>query len=300
MIDMEILKKCILCPRNCGVNRIEGNIGFCGAGKNIKVARAALHFWEEPCISGLDGSGTVFFSNCTLKCVFCQNRKISSKGMGEEISADRLAEIFLDLQSQGALNINLVTPTHYVLHIIEALETAKSGGLKIPIVYNCGGYEKASTIRLLKDYVDIYLPDFKYFSNELAMKYSCADNYFKYASESLAEMVSQTGKAVFDENGIMKSGTIVRHLMLPKHLFDSKKVLDYLYKTYNDDIYISIMNQYTPFGDLDKYPELQSKVPDDYYNCLVNYAVDLGITNAYIQNGETASESFIPEFSDKL
>ncbi len=297
---MNLLKKCRLCPRNCGIDRTSDKVGFCGATDKVKVARASLHFWEEPCISGKNGSGTVFFSNCTLKCVFCQNRKISRDGIGEEITAEKLSDTFLKLQLDGAHNINLVTPTHFVPQIIKALNHAKSKGLNIPIVYNTSGYEKASTIRLLDGYVDIYLPDFKYFSDETAKKYSSAPDYVEFAKESINEMIIQTGRPKFDEHGMMKSGTIVRHMLMPKGLFDSKKVLDYLYKTYKDDIFISIMSQYTPVGDLIDYPELQSKVDYEYYSCLVDYARQLGIKNAFIQGNDTAKESFIPDFFDKI
>ena len=296
----KLLEKCMLCPRNCGANRLAGEYGFCHAGKNPKVARSALHFWEEPCLSGEKGSGTVFFSNCTLKCAFCQNSAISAHGMGEEISCERLGELFLEQQANGALNINLVTPTHYIPQIISALDYAKGHGLSIPVVYNCGGYEKASSIRLLEGYVDIYLPDFKYYNDKYAIKYSNAPHYFEHAASSLSEMVRQTGKMKFDSQGIAVSGTIVRHLMLPGLLFDSKKVLDYLHSAYADDIYISIMNQYTPVNRLDKFPELNKKISPDYYNCLIDYAVGIGIKNAYIQGADTADESFIPEFYNKL
>ncbi len=298
MIDL--LNNCRLCPRNCGVDRLSGNLGFCGGGIDVKVARSALHFWEEPCISGTKGSGTVFFSGCTLKCIFCQNHKISRAQMGEEISNERLAELFLEQQENGALNINLVTPTHYAVQIIEALDIAKSRGLKIPIVYNTSGYEKYETIKALDGYIDIYLPDFKYFSDKYAISYSNAPKYFEYASKSLEEMVRQTGSVKFDSNGIALTGTIVRHLMLPGLLFDSKKVLDYLYRTFSDDIYISIMNQYTPIKAANLPVNLQKKVSWEYYNCLLDYAVNIGIKNAYVQDKETADESFIPEFFDKI
>ena len=298
MIDL--LNNCRLCPRNCGVDRLSGNLGFCGGGIDVKVARSALHFWEEPCISGTKGSGTVFFSGCTLKCIFCQNHKISRAQMGEEISNERLAELFLEQQENGALNINLVTPTHYAVQIIEALDIAKSRGLKIPIVYNTSGYEKYETIKALDGYIDIYLPDFKYFSDKYAISYSNAPKYFEYASKSLEEMVRQTGSVKFDSNGIALTGTIVRHLMLPGLLFDSKKVLDYLYRTFSDDIYISIMNQYTPIKGANLPVNLQKKVSWEYYNCLLDYAVNIGIKNAYVQDKETADESFIPEFFDKI
>ena len=298
MIDL--LNNCRLCPRNCGVDRLSGNFGFCGGGTDVKVARSALHFWEEPCISGTKGSGTVFFSGCTLKCIFCQNHKISRAQMGEEISNERLAELFLEQQENGALNINLVTPTHYAVQIIEALDIAKSRGLKIPIVYNTSGYEKYETIKALDGYIDIYLPDFKYFSDKYAVSYSNAPKYFEYASKSLEEMVRQTGSVKFDSNDIALTGTIVRHLMLPGLLFDSKKVLDYLYRTFSDDIYISIMNQYTPIKGANLPVNLQKKVSWEYYNCLLDYAVNIGIKNAYVQDKETADESFIPEFYDKV
>ena len=296
----KLLLNCTLCPRNCGVNRKIGEKGFCKASENPKVARYSLHFWEEPCISGENGSGTVFFSNCTLKCVFCQNRKISNNGIGEEITPEKLSEIFLKLQDMGAHNINLVTPTHYTISIIKSLEIAKNKGLALPIIYNTSGYEKASTIKMLDGIVDVYLPDFKYFSDKFAIKYSNAPNYFEYASESLAEMVKQTGTVNFDDEGTVKTGTIVRHLMLPGLLFDSKKVIDYLYNTYKDDIFINIMNQYTPMEEFRDFPELNKKISKEYYNCLVDYACELGIKNAYIQDGDTQDKSFIPEFFEKL
>lgn len=296
----DLLYSCNLCPRNCGVNRVADKKGFCGGGKNLKIARAALHHWEEPCISGKKGSGTIFFSNCTLKCVFCQNRKISYDGTGEEISDERLSEVILMLQDKGALNINLVTPTHYIPHIVSALDIAKDNGLKLPVIYNTSGYEKASSIKLLEGYVDVYLPDFKYYSDKYAIKYSNAPGYFKYAGEALKEMVRQTGGVKFDKQGLIQKGTIVRHLMLPGLLFDSKKVLDYLHNTYGDDIYISIMNQYTPVGNLSEFPEIDRKISWEYYNCLIDYALSIGITNAYIQDKETADVSFIPEFFEKI
>lgn len=240
---MKLLEECRLCPRDCGANRLNGKRGFCGAGDKIRVARAALHYWEEPCISGNIGSGTVFFSHCTLKCVFCQNYNISQCEWGKEITIERLAEIIIELQEKGALNINLVTPTHYVAQIIEAIKIAKSNGLKLPIIYNSSGYEKVETIKLLKGYIDVYLPDMKYFDTKYSSKYSKAKDYFKYAREAIDEMVNQVGEVKFDENGIVQRGVIIRHLMLPGLLFDSKKIIDYIYNTYGDKVYISIMNQ---------------------------------------------------------
>ena len=294
MIDL--LKSCKLCPRNCKVDRLNNKIGFCKATDKLKVARAALHFWEEPCISGEKGSGTVFFSNCTLKCVFCQNNDISECSAGKEISIERLSDIFLELQHKGALNINLVTPTHYVPQIIEGLKIAKNKGLNLPIIYNSSGYENIETLRYLKGYIDVYLPDLKYFSNKYSLKYSNAKDYFNFVIKAIDEMVKQVGDIQFDKNGIIKKGVIVRHLLLPGLLFDSKKILDYLHKTYDDKIYISIMNQYTPLAHVENYPEINKKISEKYYNTIIDYAISIGIQNAFIQEEGTAKESFIPAF----
>lgn len=294
---MNLLENCNLCPRNCGVNRLNGEIGYCGAGSLVKVARAALHHWEEPCISGEAGSGTVFFSNCSLRCVFCQNDDISQCSVGKEVSNERLAEIFLELQDKGALNINLVTPTHYVPQIIEAIIIARDNGLKLPVLYNCSGYENIETIRLLKDYIDVYLPDIKYYNSKYSTKYSNAGEYFKYASESVKEMLAQVGTASFDANGIIKRGVIVRHMMLPGLLFDSKKIIDFLYKNFGDSVYISIMNQYTPNYKSELYPEINRPIRADHYDALIDYALDLGVKNGFIQEEGTASKVFIPPFN---
>lgn len=285
-----------MCPRNCGANRLNDKTGYCGAGKNIRVARAALHYWEEPCISGSIGSGTVFFSYCTLKCVFCQNYNISQCSFGKEITIDRLAEIFLELQGKGALNINLVTPTHYVPQIIEALKIAKKKGLKLPVIYNSSGYEKVETIKLLKGYIDVYLPDMKYFDTKYSMKYSKAKDYFLYAKEAIDEMVNQVGEVKFDKNGIIKKGVIIRHLMLPGLLFDSKKIIDYIHSTYGNKVYISIMNQYTPLEHVKIYPELNRPLNQKHYEALIDYAVSIGVENGFIQEEGTDKESFIPLF----
>lgn len=290
------LHNCKLCPRNCGVDRLNGEVGFCKSQKNIKVARVSLHYWEEPCISGTQGSGTVFFSNCNLKCVFCQNHKISSDGVGKEITIQRLSEIFLEQQKRGALNINLVSPTHYVPQIIKSLDIAKSKGLNIPIIYNTSSYENLETIHALRGYIDVYLPDLKYFNDKYAVKYSNANNYFYYASKAIEEMFSQVGKAKFDRNGIIQKGVIVRHLMLPGLLFDSKKIMDYLHKTYGDSIYISIMNQFTPAHNTSHFPEINRKLSPKHYDVLIDYCLSIGIKNAFIQEEGTCSESFIPEF----
>lgn len=293
---LEMLSNCRLCPRNCGVNRLNNNFGFCNAGKNIKAAHVWLHKWEEPCISGENGSGTVFFSNCNLKCVFCQNNAISQCDKGIEISIERLSEIFLEQQSRGAHNINLVTPTHYVPQIIEGIKLAKKNGLKIPIVYNTSSYEKIETIKSLKGYVDIYLPDLKYFDDKYSIRYSNAKNYFKYASEAIKEMFSQVGAPKFNEDGIMEKGVIIRHLMLPGLLFDSKKIMDYIYNTFGDDVYISIMNQYTPMNKVEGYPEINKPLNPKHYDSLIDYALSIGIKNAFIQEEGTVSESFVPPF----
>ena len=291
--------KCDLCPRKCLVDRKKGEKGICGQTENLKVARAALHFWEEPCISGDAGSGAVFFSGCPLHCVFCQNENIANGTVGKEISLERLAEIFLELQEKGANNINLVTPGHFVPQITKALDLAKQEGLKLPIVYNTSSYETVETIKRLEGYVDIYLPDFKYMSPVLSKKYSHAPDYAEVAKAAIAEMVRQTGKAVFvngDEDNLILRGTIVRHLTLPGCMEDSMQILKYLHETYGDMIYISIMNQFTPLSNLEKYPELNRRITDEEYETLVDYAIEIGIENGFIQEGNTAEESFIPAF----
>ena len=294
--NLELTEKCELCPRKCGTNRLSGKIGFCGGGKEVKIARAALHFWEEPCISGEEGSGTVFFSGCTMRCVFCQNREISRGEAGKLVSVERLAEIFLELQQKGANNINLVTPMHYAPQIVSALDIARKNGLSLPIVWNTGGWELPESVSTVKDYADIWLSDFKYFDNSLAEKFSSAKNYFENASVSLKKMVEQTGEAVFDDRGMMKKGVIVRHLVLPGHTDDSKKVLRWLWENFGDKIWISIMNQYTPLCSDERYPELFRSVTDEEYNEVIDYAVELGIENAFAQEGGAVSESFIPPF----
>ncbi len=291
--------KCDLCPRKCLVDRKKGEKGICGQTENLKVARAALHFWEEPCISGDAGSGAVFFSGCPLHCVFCQNENIANGTVGKEISLERLVDIFLELQEKRANNINLVTPGHFVPQIVKALDQARREGLTLPVVYNTSSYETVDTIKMLEGYVDIYLPDFKYMSPVLSKKYSHAPDYAEVAKAAIAEMVRQTGKAVFvngDEDNLILSGTIVRHLTLPGCMEDSMQILKYLHETYGDTIYISIMNQFTPLSNLEKYPELNRKITDEEYEALVDYAIDIGIENGFIQEGDTAEESFIPAF----
>lgn len=297
MDDIEtLMKNCRLCPRNCGADRSSGKKGYCGAGAEILVARAALHMWEEPCISGSEGSGAVFFSGCSLGCVFCQNRSISRGERGEKISAERLAQIMLELQDQKANNINLVTAGHFVPQIAAALALAKEQGLRIPVVYNSSGYEKAETLGMLSGLVDAYLPDFKYMDPELAAAYSRAPDYVETAKAALREMVSQTGLPMFDERGMITRGVIVRHLLLPGHVADSRRVVEYLFKTYGNRIYISLMNQYTPMPAVAADPLLSRKVTKREYDRLVDYALSLGVEQGFIQEGETAKESFIPEF----
>ncbi len=291
--------KCDLCPRKCLVDRKKGEKGICGQTENLKVARAALHFWEEPCISGDAGSGAVFFSGCPLHCVFCQNENIANGTVGKEISLERLVDIFLELQEKRANNINLVTPGHFVPQIVKALDQARKEGLTLPVVYNTSSYETVDTIKMLDGYVDIYLPDFKYMSPVLSKKYSHAPDYAEVAKAAIAEMVRQTGKAVFvngDEDNLILRGTIVRHLTLPGCMEDSMQILKYLHETYGDTIYISIMNQFTPLSNLKKYPELNRRITDEEYEALVDYAIEIGIENGFIQEGDTAEESFIPAF----
>jgi len=266
------------------------------------LARAALHFYEEPSISGREGSGAIFFSGCNLKCVFCQNEKISRGFVGKEVTVDALSEIFLSLQAQRANNINLVTPSHYVPQIKEALILAKEKGLFIPIVYNSSAYELPGTLKMLEGLVDVYLPDFKYMDEEMALNYSKAKDYPAVAKASIAEMYRQVGKPVFDERGIMKKGVIVRHLLLPGGVKNAKNVVSYLHEKYDDSIYISLMNQYTPLDTPslkkagEKYPALLRKVTKREYERLLDFVLSLDIKNAYFQEGDTASESFIPEF----
>ncbi len=289
---------CSLCPRMCGADR-EQTIGYCGVKNTLRVARAALHFWEEPCLSGEEGSGAVFFTGCNLRCVYCQNYQIARAEQGKEITVQRLSEIFLELQAQHANNINLVTPTHYVPQIVQALVRAKEQGLQLPVVYNCGGYESVETLRLLEGLVDIYLPDFKYMDPERAKTYSHAADYPQRAKAALAEMVRQCPQAAFDSRGIMQKGVIVRHLMLPGGIRDSKAVVKYLYETYQDQIYLSLMNQYTPLPHAAAYPELNRKLKKPEYDRLLDYALELGVENGFMQEDGTVGESFIPDFTNE-
>lgn len=290
------MRHCVLCPRMCGVDRAAGQKGYCHMTAEIMAARAALHMWEEPCISGTEGSGAVFFSGCNMGCVFCQNREIALGRTAKGITGERLSEIFLELQGKGANNINLVTPTHFIPQIRAALVMAKERGLVIPAVYNSSGYERVETLRELKGVIDIYLPDMKYVSPELSRRYSYAGDYFRFAKEAVKEMVRQCPEPELDQRGMMKRGVIVRHLVLPSETEDSKRVIRYLYRNFGSRIYISILNQYTPTGVFSDMPELNRTVTEEEYQEVVDYAVQIGVEQAYIQEGGTAEESFIPLF----
>lgn len=292
---------CQLCPRGCKVNRENGQIGVCKVSSNLKVARAALHYWEETCISGTKGSGTVFFSGCSMHCVFCQNQEIAQGVSGKEIRKERLAEIFLELQDKGANNINLVTPGHYVPHIVWAVEQARRDGLKLPIVYNTSSYEKVDSLKQLEGIVDVYLPDFKYWNPEVAKKYSNAYDYPEVAKNAIAEMVRQQPNVAFvydkeQDLDIIQKGVIVRQLLLPGQLSDAKQIVKYLYETYGDTIFLSLMSQYTPLAHVRDFPELNQKVDRRDYDDYVDYAISLGVENGYIQEDDVAEESFIPSF----
>ncbi|MBP5253778.1 MAG: radical SAM protein [Lachnospiraceae bacterium] len=291
------LSSCTVCPRRCGVNRLAGEAGYCGvAGEDVYLARAALHFYEEPCISGQRGSGAVFFSGCSLRCVYCQNREIARMKTGMPVSVQRLSDIFLEMQERGAHNLNLVTPTHYSPQILEALDRAKARGFGLPVVYNCGGYESVRTLQALRGAVDVYLTDFKYMDPVIAGRFSGAPDYPEVAKEALREMVSQRPALVYDRDGLLKSGVVVRHLLLPGHVKQSKAVIRYVYGTYGDAVLLSIMNQFTPVYRQERFPELNRKVTKREYERLVRFALEEGVSNALVQEGETQKESFIPAF----
>lgn len=296
MKNMNKYENCLLCPRKCGINRSTGQTGVCGVSSEIKVARAALHYWEKPCISGKRGSGAVFFSGCSLHCVFCQNREISDGKAGKVISKERLSDIFIELADKGANNINLVTPGQYIPDIVWAVNDAKSRGMKLPIIYNTSGYENVTELKLLEGIVDVYLPDFKYMDSTLSARYSRAKDYPSVAKQAISEMVRQQPDVVIDDaTGLIQKGVIVRQLLLPGHVNDAKAVLKYLYDTYHDHVYISMMSQFTPIA-LKDYPEINRTVTKREYERLVDYALEIGITNAFIQEGDVAKDSFIPAF----
>lgn len=293
---LSILKNCNLCPRECNVDRYT-SLGFCKSSEKMIVAKAYLHKWEEPCISGENGSGCIFFANCNLKCIYCQNYEISQASQGKVVSIEKLADIMLNLQLQGAHNINLVTPTHYCVQIIESIKLAKSKGLNIPIVYNTNSYEMPSTIALLKGYVDIFLADLKYIDEKKAVEYSAAPNYYAVATKAIKKMFGLVGPAVFDENGMMKSGVIVRHLMLPGMLLDTKKIISNLYNEYKNDIYLSLMNQYTPMYKAVSHSKLSNPLNPKQYENAIEHCESIGFENVFIQEEGTSNTSYVPDFT---
>ena len=293
---MNLYKNCSICPRNCRIDRTNGQIGYCQSGHEIKAALASVHMWEEPPISGSCGSGTIFFSGCNLRCVFCQNYTISSENSGKTISTDRLSEIMLEQQARGVHNINLVTATHFIPSIIKAVQKAKNNGLKIPIVYNTGGYEKVESIKMLEGTVDIYLPDIKYFSSELSLKYSGASDYFDYASEAVLEMYHQTGNNIYDDNGIMKSGVIIRHMIMPSHKEDSYKVLDWIRDNIGTEACVSLLSQYTPAYNAEKYKEINRKLMSLEYTRVIEHFFDIGLKNGFMQEKSSAESKYTPIF----
>jgi len=292
---LNLLRNCKLCPRKCGINRYERK-GTCGAGAEIAAAKAFLHRWEEPCISGKNGSGTIFFSGCNMKCVFCQNYKISQRCFGKEITIERLSEIMLELQQQGAANINLVSPTPYAVHIVKAAAHARKNGLSIPIVYNTNGYETVETTELLKGTVDIYLPDVKYFSDIYAQKYSGVKDYFAHASKAISAMFEQVGYPEFDDDGMMKRGVLIRHLILPDLFNDSKKILEWIKDNFGSHAFVSLMCQYTPMFNAGKYDEINRKLDEWEYDLVIDYFFKLGLENGFIQEHSSATDEFTPEF----
>jgi len=293
---LEQLAKCEVCPFKCKVNRIEKNIGRCGCDDKVKIAMYSLHNFEEPCISGKNGSGTVFFSNCNLQCIYCQNYKISQEHKGYEISIEELANIFIKQQEAGANNINLVTPTMYAYQIIEAIKIAKNNGLKIPIIYNTNSYENVETIKALKGYIDVYLPDLKYYNNEIAIKYSKAPNYFKIATDAILEMINQVGSPKFDENGIIKKGVIIRHLVLPGHILNSKHILKWLKENVEGKAMVSVMAQYFPTYKAKEDKYLNRKLTKKEYEEIEEYLYLLNIENGYMQDLGKHEEEYVPDF----
>ena len=293
-----MLEQCMLCPHNCKVNRLNGQIGRCKCNDKIKVALTSLHRFEEPCISGENGSGTVFFSNCNLNCMFCQNYEISHLGKGKEITVDELANIFIDQQKQGAHNINLVTPTMYVIQIIEALKIAKERGLNIPIIYNTNSYENVETIKMLDGYIDVYLPDLKYFSNDLCKKYSKVNNYFENATKAIKEMYNQVGAPKFDENGMIKKGVIIRHLILPNYMQNTKNILKWIKENMPDDVYVSVMSQYFPSYKALEDDKINRKINKKEYKSIEDYIYMIDLKNGYMQDyvENENEEKYVPEF----
>lgn len=298
-MDVKILEKCAICPHNCGINRLNNQIGRCKSKDTVKVALYLTHNFEEPCISGKKGSGTVFFSNCNMNCVFCQNYEISQQGKGKEISIEELADIFIKQQEKDVENINLVTPTSYVPQILEAIKIARKNGLKLPIVYNTNGYEKVETLKMLEGYVDIYLPDFKYSDNELGKRLSKVDNYFEIVTEALKEMYRQTGKAVFNGEGIMQKGMIIRHLVLPNHILNSRRVLKWINENMHD-VYVSVMAQYFPTYKAKEIGDINRKLTKEEYEQIENYLYRLDLENGYIQELGEHEEEYVPHWEFDL
>ena len=293
---MEELKSCNICPHKCGVNRLNGIKGRCKCDNKIKIALASVHNYEEPCISGKNGSGTVFFSNCNLNCIYCQNYEISQLGKGKEITIEHLAQIFIKQQEKNVNNINLVTPTMYVPQIIEAIKIARKKGLNIPIIYNSNGYENVETIKKLNGYIDIYLPDLKYYSNEIAKKYSKIDNYFETAISAIKEMQKQVGNTIFNEEGIIQKGVIIRHLILPHHLLNTKNILKYVKENFDENTYISIMAQYFPTYKAKEDKLINRKLTKKEYKEIENYLYLLNLKNGYIQELGEHEEEYVPNF----
>ena len=294
-MELELLEKCAICPHNCGINRLNNQIGRCKSKDTVKVALYSTHNFEEPCISGKKGSGTVFFSNCNMNCVFCQNYEISQQGKGKEISIEELADIFIKQQEKDVENIDLVTPTSYVPQIIEAIKIARKNGLKLPIVYNTNGYEKVETLKMLEGYVDIYLPDFKYSDNDLGKRLSKVDNYFEIVTEALKEMYRQTGKAVFNGEGIMQKGMIIRHLVLPNHILNSRRVLKWINENMHD-VYVSVMAQYFPTYKAKEIDDINRKLTKEEYEQIENYLYRLDLENGYIQELGEHEEEYVPKW----
>lgn len=293
---MEELKSCNICPHKCGVNRLNGIKGRCKCDNKIKIALASVHNYEKPCISGKNGSGTVFFSNCNLNCIYCQNYEISQLGKGKEITIEHLAQIFIKQQEKNVNNINLVTPTMYVPQIIEAIKIARKKGLNIPIIYNSNGYENVETIKKLNGYIDIYLPDLKYYSNEIAKKYSKIDNYFETAISAIKEMQKQVGNPILNEEGIIQKGVIIRHLILPHHLLNTKNILKYVKENFDENTYISIMAQYFPTYKAKEDKLINRKLTKKEYKEIENYLYLLNLKNGYIQELGEHEEEYVPNF----
>ena len=296
MVNCKELEKCSICPHMCGINRNNGQVGRCKSSNKVKIALYSVHDFEEPCISGENGSGTVFFSNCNMNCVFCQNYEISQQGKGKEITMERLAEIFLEQQNRNVNNINLVTPTSYVPQIIEAIKIARVNGLKIPIVYNTNGYENVETLKMLEGYIDIYLPDLKYAEDNLGLEYSKVKNYFEIATTAIKEMYRQVGSPKLNNDGIIEKGLIIRHLILPSNIENSKKVLKWIKENMDKDVYVSVMAQYFPTYKAKQIENINRKLTKEEYEEIENYLYDLDIENGYIQELGEHEEEYVPKW----